>query len=183
MEQTVENTIIPFGDGDGDSQSLGAIMRSLASVLTEVSSKMDEVSSESRSAREEARSTTMRVTSIGDELGLVKDDVAELKDNQFVEPWQDTNINRAARIRVSRLLGIKWEKGGVTRECVGDYQRYFGKFCRALHSDAKKMGLEGPKIHQTQRKNYAKLIEFIGNWVPVRGVEGQKEYYDELAGS
>lgn len=177
---TVENTIIPLDDGD---QNLSGIMRGLAKVLTEVSSKMDEVSEESRVAREESRSTNMKVIGLVDEIGLVKDDVADLKDSQFVEPWQDTNINRAARIRVSNLLGIKWENGGVAEECMGDYKRYFGKFCRALHSDAKKMGLEGPKIHQTQRKNYTKLIEFIGSWTPIRGVTGQKEYYDALASS
>lgn len=112
--------------------------------------------------------------------GLLSD-VVELKDNQFVEPWQDANIQKAARIRVSNLLKLKWEKGGVAEECARDYKAYFGKFLRCLHSDAKKMGLEGPKIHQTQRKNYKKLIEFIGEWVPIRGVDGQKEYYDMLS--
>lgn len=108
-------------------------------------------------------------------------DVDSLKNDQFVEPWQDANIQRAARIRVSSLLKLKWEKGGVVEECAHDYKAYFGKFLRCLHNDAKKMGLEGRKIHQTQRKNYQKLIEFIGEWVPVRGVDGQKEYYDMLS--
>lgn len=114
--------------------------------------------------------------------GIVAD-VDDLKNNQFVEPWQDANIQQAARIRVSNLLKLKWEKGGIAEECAHDYKAYYGKFLRCLHNDAKKMGLEGRKIHQTQRKNYQKLIEFIGEWVPIRGVDGQKEYYDMLAQS
>lgn len=121
------------------------------------------------------------VTKMQGDMNDVKGRVTALEEDQFVTPYQDANIQKAARIHVSDLLGLRWEKGGVVEEDMPDYNAYYGRFLRALHSDAKKAGLEGPKIHQTARKNYAKLIEFIGEWVPIRGVEGQKEYYDALA--
>lgn len=121
------------------------------------------------------------VTRMRTDVDAIGERVTSLEDDQFVTPYQDANIQRAARIHVSDLLGLRWEKGGVVEEDMPDYKAYYGRFLRALHSDAKKAGLEGPKIHQTTRKNYSKLIEFIGEWVPIRGVDGQKAYYDSLA--
>lgn len=120
------------------------------------------------------------VTMMRTDVDGIKERVTSLEEDQFVSAYQDSMIQRSARIHVSELLGLRWENGGVIEEDAPDYHAYFGKFLRALHSDAKRIGLEGPKIHQTPRKNYNKLIEFIGEWVPVRGVEGQKEYYDML---
>lgn len=165
-----DNSIVPFSD----STDLSKTMRGIGKVLIEVSNKLETMETSQKKTE-----TTM--TGVVDTVNDLVTDVDDLKNNQFVEPWQDANINKAARIRVSNLLEIRWVNGGVVDECMHDYKVYFGKFLRALHGDMKKIGLEGRKIHQTQRKDYPRLIEEIGKWVPVRGVEGQKEYYDSLA--
>lgn len=158
---------------DDDSMDLADLMRGMGKLLIQVSDKQNSIEA-SNVKRDDKMSELVKAVSDNTV------DIADLKNNQFVEPWQDANINKAARIRVSNLLGIKWINGGVADECIHDYKAYFGKFVRALHNDMKKIGLEGRKIHQTQRKNYPMLIEEIGKWVPVRGVDGQKEYYDKL---
>ncbi len=169
--------MIPFPDDDDNkdehdkSDELQMVLRANINLLQKLA--------DDREKDREVYDT--KISKVETTVSSLLDDVVELKDNQFVEPWQDANIQKAARIRVSNLLKLKWERGGVVEECARDYKAYFGKFLRCLHNDAKKMGLEGRKIHQTQRKNYQKLIEFIGEWVPIRGVDGQKEYYDMLS--
>lgn len=168
-------------DDDNKGGNLGGLMRGMANLLNRLSDKLDDNKKEISSAKTEISNTKDKVNGIAGEIEGIKTEVTDLKDNQFVEPWQDSNIQRAARIRVNKLLGIVWKNGRVVSESIHDYKAYYSKFLRALHGDAKKVGLEGRKIHQTPRKNYQKLIEFISEWTPVRGVEGQKEYYDELA--
>jgi len=162
------------GNNLPDNNQLQKLMKEVAATLVHVADKLGD-------ADEKIEKTNMAVSGINDKVQDLSTDVADLKENQFVEPWQDAAIQRAARIRVSTLLKIKWEDGGVAEESARDYKLYFGKFCQALHREAKRIGLEGPKIHQTKRKDYEKLIEFIGQWVPIRGVEGQKAYYDMLS--
>lgn len=107
--------------------------------------------------------------------------IAHLEEDQFVDLTKADNIKHSAQDRVAELLEIEFdEHGGVTDESKYTYTRYFGKFCARLHVDARHAGLEGPRIYATQRKNYQALINFINEWVPKRGVEGLKSYYDGL---
>lgn len=127
-------------------------------------------------------------------LGNVQSDVAETKadvksinervrvieEDEALREYQVDNIRRAVRIKISEMLGITWAKGGgVTDECIWVYKRYYGKFCQRLHNDAKHAHVEGRKYQYTPRKNYKKLIEFIHDWEPARGVEGLKDYIDK----
>lgn len=145
----------------------------------------------------------MNINGLSQQMGLVnkaivsiKDDVSELradmvdakaeirglKDDQFVDLVQADNIRRSAQSRVAELLGIEWDdRGGVTEESRHDYTHYYSKFIGRLHVDARNAGLEGPRIYATPRKNYSALIDFINEWVPLRGVDGLKSYYDGLA--
>lgn len=145
----------------------------------------------------------MNINGLSQQMGLVnkaiisiKDDVSELradmadakaeirglKDDQFVDLIKADNIKRSAQSRVAELLGIKFdERGGVTEESRYDYTHYYSKFIGRLHVDARNAGLEGPRIYATPRKSYQALIDFINEWVPLRGVEGLKAYYDGLA--
>lgn len=145
----------------------------------------------------------MNINGLSQQMGLVnkaimsiKDDVSELradmvdakaeirglKDDQFVDLVQADNIRRSAQSRVAELLGIEWDdRGGVTEESRYDYTHYYSKFIGRLHVDARNAGLEGPRIYATPRKNYSALIDFINEWVPLRGVDGLKSYYDGLA--
>ena len=145
----------------------------------------------------------MNINGLSQQMGLVnkaiisiKDDVSELradmvdakaeirglKDDQFVDLIKADNIKKSAQSRVAELLGIKFdERGGVTDESRYVYTNYYAKFIGRLHVDARNAGLEGPRIYATPRKNYQALIDFINEWVPLRGVEGLKAYYDGLA--
>lgn len=158
---------------------------------------------ESNDPMELMQLAAMNINGLSQQMGLVnkaiisiKDDVSELradmvdakaeirglKDDQFVDLIKADNIKRAAQSRVAELLGIKFdERGGVTEESRYDYTHYYSKFIGRLHVDARNAGLEGPRIYATPRKNYQALIDFINEWVPLRGVEGLKSYYDGLA--
>lgn len=112
----------------------------------------------------------------------VKADVAGLKDDQFVDLIKADNIRASAQSRVAELLEIEFDdRGGVTPESRYDYTHYYSKFVGRLHTDARHAGLEGPRIYATPRKTYQALIDFINEWVPLRGVDGLKAYYDGLA--
>lgn len=111
-----------------------------------------------------------------------KADIRGLKDDQFVDLIKADNIRKSAQDRVAELLDIEFdERGGVTDDCRYDYTHYYAKFIGRLHVDARNAGLEGPRIYATPRKTYQALIDFINDWVPLRGVEGLKSYYDGLS--
>lgn len=122
------------------------------------------------------------VSELRAEMTDAKADIRGLKDDQFVDLIKADNIKKSAQSRVAELLGIKFdERGGVADESRYDYTHYYSKFIGRLHVDARNAGLEGPRIYATPRKNYQPLIDFINEWVPLRGVEGLKSYYDGLA--
>ena len=109
------------------------------------------------------------------------DRLIHLEEDQFVDLIKADNIKLSAQNRVAELLGIEFdERGGVTDESQYDYTHYFSKFCGRIHVDARHAGLEGPRIYATPRKTYQALINFINEWVPKRGVDGLKSYYDGL---
>jgi len=115
------------------------------------------------------------------ELADTKADVVGLKEDQFVDLIKADNIRASAQSRVAELLEIEFdERGGVTPESRYDYTHYYSKFVGRLHTDARHAGLEGPRIYATPRKTYQALIDYINDWVPLRGVEGLKSYYDGL---
>ena len=104
-----------------------------------------------------------------------------LEDDQFVDLICADNIRLSAQSKVAQILNIEFdERGGVTEESRYVYTKYFSKFVGRLHVDARHAGLEGPRIYATPRKNYEALINFINQWVPKRGVDGLKSYYDGL---
>lgn len=122
-----------------------------------------------------------QVNKIHAKMGDMDDRLEHLEDDQFVDLIKADNIRLSAQQHVAQMLDIEFEEhGGVTDESMYDYHKYFGKFVARLHVDARHAGLEGPRIYATPRKNYEALIEFISTWVPSRGVDGQKAYYDRL---
>lgn len=107
--------------------------------------------------------------------------IAHLEEDQFVDLICADNIRISAQNKVAQILNIEFdERGGVTEESMYVYKKYFGKFVGRLHVDARHAGLEGPRIYATPRKNYEALINYINEWVPKRGVDGLKSYYDGL---
>jgi len=118
-----------------------------------------------------------------DDVATTVDDVVTtigvIKESQYLEPWQAAKVQEAAKLRVFDLLKEYCEDNGEDIDII--CHRYFGKFVRAIHNDAKKAGLEIGKIIYTPKKNYELLLEFIGKWYPTRGVKGQMEHYDKLA--
>lgn len=148
------------------------------------------------------RLTALNVNGISEQMGVVvktintlRSDVAEVKsavndlndrvivleEDEALKPYQVYNVKKAVRVRVAELLKVKFDKrGGATDDTIGVYHRYYGKFCGRLHNDAKCAGIEETAWRFTPRKNYQKLIEFIADWTPARGVKGLMAYYDAL---
>ena len=121
------------------------------------------------------------VSQIRAEMADAKSDIRGLQEDQFVDIIKADNIRKSAQSRVAELLEIEFdERGGVTDESRYNYTHYYSKFVGRLHCDARNAGLEGPRIYATPRKTYQKLIDYINDWVPMRGVEGLKSYYDGL---
>lgn len=115
-------------------------------------------------------------------LVSVVEDVRGLKEDQFIDLVKADNIKQSAQSRVAELLEIEFdERGGIADESKAfDYHFYYPKFCGRIHVDARHAGLEGPRIYATPRRNYKALLKFINDWVPKRGVDGLKSYYDGL---
>ena len=121
------------------------------------------------------------VSELRAEMADAKADIRGLQEDQFVDLVKADNIRKSAQSRVAELLGIEFEeRGGVTEGSQYNYTHYYSKFVGRLHCDARNAGLEGPRIYATPRKTYQQLIDFINEWVPLRGVEGLKSYYDGL---
>ncbi len=111
----------------------------------------------------------------------INDRVTVLEEDEALKPYQVYSVKKAVRTRVAELLKIKFDKrGGATDETMGVYKRYYGRFCGRLHNDAKCAGIEEASWRFTPRKNYQKLIDFIADWTPARGVDGLKTYFDNL---
>lgn len=119
-----------------------------------------------------------KVDNISSDYG---DRIKVLEEDEALKPYMQSNVLVAVRTRVAELLGIKFDKrGGAAEGYEHDYKHYFNKFCGRLHNDAKHAGIEASSWRNTPRKNYRKLIEFISEWIPARGVDGLKSYYDAL---
>jgi len=114
----------------------------------------------------------------------ISERVRVIEEDEALKPYQQYNVSQAVRIRVSSLLKIEFdEHGGVTDESMDAYNRYYSKFCGRLHNDAKHAGIEASNWRFTPRKSYQQLIEFISEWIPSRGVDGLKNYFDKLEAS
>ncbi len=100
--------------------------------------------------------------------------------DDFVSKEQVEELRSAVREHVFGLLGIREIDGEVVDECVDDYKAYYTRFVRELHHDAKKAGIEGTYLTWTRKDDFHALVDYIREWVPSRGVEGQKAHYDDL---
>lgn len=121
------------------------------------------------------------VAEVKSTMSDINDRVTTLEEDEALKPYQVHNVKKAIRIRVAGLLKVKFDRrGGATDDTLGVYKRYYSRFCGRLHNDAKAAGIEGSAWQYTPRKNYQKLIEFIADWTPARGVDGLKSYFDAL---
>lgn len=172
--QTTNTAIAAFNNEDSDLDKLLEIVRGNSYNVNGLSQQMGIVNKTVIALKD-------GMSEMRSEMTDIKADVRGLKDDQFVDLIKADNIKLSAQSRVAELLGIEWsEHGGVTKESQYDYTHYYAKFIGRLHVDARHAGLEGPRIYATPRKNYQALIDFINTWVPLRGVDGLKAYYDEL---
>ena len=151
---------------------LNKTLEALGTTLVSISKQMD---LDKREHRQDIKAVRQDMSDLRDD---VSNEIDGIKDSQYLEPWQAANVTEAAKTRVGDLLREWCRDNGGDIDKV--YHKYFGKFVRLLHSDAKKAGLEVGKIIYTPKRNYEMLLEFIGKWYPKRGVEGQMRHYDKL---
>lgn len=169
-----DNMAITFPEGN----ELGNNLSAMAKYLSGVASQLSYFSTEVGAVKSEINEVKVDVANIRTDFG---DRIKVLEEDEALKPYMVNNVKRAVHIRIGELLGIKFDKrGGAAEGYERDYKRYYGKFCGRLHNDAKSEGIEASNWRYTPRKNYQKLIDFINDWIPARGVEGLKRYYDEL---
>lgn len=168
-----ENLAITFPDGD-----LGGNLASMAKYLGSVATQLSVYSTELGAVKADLNEVKANVADIRSDFG---DRIKVLEEDEALKPYMVNSVKLAVRFRVAELLGIKFDRrGGAAEGYEHDYKRYYGRFCGRLHNDAKQEGIEASNWRFTPRKNYRKLIEFINDWVPARGVDGLKSYYDAL---
>lgn len=159
----------------GDSADLMDVVRLTALNVNGISEQMGIILKTVGNLKSEVSDVKAIVNGLNDRVIVLEEDEA-------LKPYQVFNVKKAVRTRVADLLKVKFDKrGGATDDTIGIYRRYYGKFCGRLHNDAKCAGIEGTAWKYTPRKNYQKLIEFVANWTPARGVDGLKKYFDDLA--
>lgn len=172
-----ENEIIQKNQPIDLSNQLSDMMSGIQALMNGINSQNDQIGVINKTVG----GIKGDVNEIRSEMSDMGDRVTHLEEDQFVDLIKADNIKLSAQSRVAELLEIEFdERGGVTDESRYDYARYFSKFCGRIHVDARHAGLEGPRIYATPRKNYHALIKFINDWVPKRGVDGLKSYYDGL---
>lgn len=164
-----------FDKGNDESTELSATFNAISNALSQISRQLKDNSDENQKTR-------TAVKEVGRDLedfkGDVRNEIDGVKESQCLEPWQAAKVQEAAKTRVAKILNDWCEDNDVESDTV--YCKYYGKFVRAIHHDAKKLGLEIGKIVYTPKRNYQMLLDFIGEWYPKRGVSGQMEHYDKL---
>ena len=161
----------------------------LSNTLGMLSNVLQEMSQRMKADKEEAEQRDIKTrqavaglqSNLDDFKDVITTEVDGIKDSQYLEPWQAANVVDAAKKMVAFLLNNHCDDSGKDKDEV--FNKYFGKFVRRVHNDAKLAGLEIGKIIYTPKRNYNMLLEFIGKWYPTRGVEGLMEYYDKKSES
>ena len=165
--------------GSNINAGMSSDLSDMAKFLSSMATQLSFYSTELGDIKSDVNAVKVEVTNLRTEYG---DRIKVLEEDEGLKPYMINNVEDAVRNRISELLEITWDKrGGVIDECAEVYGRYYSKFCGRLHNDAKRERIEASSWKFTQRKNYQKLINFIADWVPARGVEGLKRYFDTLA--
>jgi len=151
---------------------LNKTLEALGTTLLSISKQMSDDKQENR---REIIAVRQDVSDLREDFG---NEISGIKDSQCLEPWQYAKVIQAAKDRVGCILREWCASNGGDMDLV--CAKYFGKFVRLVHNDAKKAGLEIGKVVYTPKRNYTMLLEFIGKWYPMRGVDGQMKHYDKL---
>lgn len=104
-------------------------------------------------------------------LKNVVDDVNVLKTRTRISSHQSDKIQAAAKKRIMEILGND----------MVSIEKYFAGFISLLYSDAKKAGILGARLADTQTGDYARAFDFIESWMPKCGVAARKDYLDQKA--
>jgi len=166
---------------DNQDNELANTFGAISNALREIDKQLKKNNEDNQRTREDNQKTRDAVRGVQHGLDDLRDDVHNeidgIKDSQYLEPYQASEVQEAAQTRVAKILNDWCSDNNVDSDVI--FVKYYGKFVRALHGDAKKVGLEIGKIIYTPKRNYELLLEFIGSWYPKRGVKGQMEHYDK----
>lgn len=165
-----------------DDQDLSNTLGAISGALSLIGRQLANNSAELKEVRRERQSDRREIKGVKQELDDFKqdvhDEIGDIKSSQYVDQWQAANIQEAAKTRVADLFNNWCRDNNADSDII--FAKYYGKFVRQVHNDAKIAKLEIGKIIYTPKKNYTKLLEFIGTWYPKRGIEGQMKHYDDL---
>ncbi len=138
-------------DGNFDMQTLMNITGQNAMIVNNLNQQMGIV--------------TSSINSIRSDVGVIRDELDQLKLNEEITTDQAETIIERARSRVVAVLG-EYDK------------KYFKRFIARLYSDAKKYRSLGSSIYRTHKGNYQMVLNYIEAWMPREGTAEFKNKID-----
>lgn len=102
---------------------------------------------------------TIAVTTLSDDIGVIKEDINLLKLNEEVTTTQQETILETAQKRVSEILG----------DDELERQKYFKIFAKRIYSDTRHNAGLGSKISRTRKGDFQRVIDYIEAWIPSCG--------------
>ncbi len=126
-------------DGNFDMQTLMNITGQNALIVNNLNQQMGIV--------------TSSINSIRSDVGVIRDELDQLKLNEEITTDQAETIIERARSRVVTVLG-EYDK------------KYFKRFIARLYSDAKKYNGLGSSIYRTHKGNYQMVLNYVEAWMP-----------------
>lgn len=154
--------------------------------------------------------TALNTKSVSDQLGIISSAIVSLKNHanstdekledmsQRMTGWEERErisvsdsrrLKQAVHARCFYVLGILHSNGVVADESIGDYKRYFGKFCSRCYTDARAKSRLGTPYYDTRKQDYEEVMNYIKSWEPEvqfdgkTGTEAYKAYLDRMSES
>ena len=136
----------------------------------------------------------LNISAISEQMGVVAGQLKKLNSGHIdhenrisdIENWtkhhDDTDrvsrdkarrIKKAVNERVRYLLGINYEDGLVSKECMAIDKNYRSAFMRKCYNDARRYSDLAERYDDTCNKDYESVIKYIHDWEPECQYEGK----------
>ena len=133
------------GNGNYDMQQLMNIVGQSAMNLNNMSRQLGIVAS--------------AVNTLTEDVGTMKDDIFQLKENEEITTTQQETINELARKRVLEIIG----------DDPLEVQKYLRIFIQRLYKETRQNAGLGSKIARTKKCDYQRCVDYIEAWIPSCG--------------
>lgn len=123
-----------------------------------------------------------KITRMDGDIGSIKDDIKDLKENEEITSEQVKRIKNTAKRRVYECLNINtFKESLMSDEELDNYLKYFRTFIVHLYNDTKMYTGLASQIECTKKREYQRALDFIEAWTPKEGIEKLKLKIDTKA--